>query len=177
MKRHAALAFVLLTLLACGAPVASVAPTAPAASPAPSATIAPSPTPAAPTATLEPAARYLALAQAGLVTPIVRPGLPAGEWKASSFLPGEVQITMPLSVGGDNAQTVRLGKILIAQVVKALFDGAPELARVNVIGTTPGNAAQGELAGISTVVEREAFARWDGTAETLGPWQVSGRLK
>jgi hypothetical protein len=183
--RRALLALVLLTLLACGAP-AAVAPTPtplPTVTPAP--TVAPSVTPAptvppTPAATLSPQAereaRYLALAQGGIVTPLVRPGLPAGEWAASSLLPGEVQITLPLSVGGDSAQTVRLGKLAIAQVVKALFDGTSELTRVNVIGTTPG-VDGGELAAISTVVERAAFARWDGTAEHLGPWQVSGRLQ
>lgn len=119
---------------------------------------------------------YLSLAQGGLVTPIVRPGLPAGEWKAAVLLPGDVQITMPISIGTP-AQTVRLGKLAIAQVTKALFDGAPELERVNVIGTTPDGADGAELPAISIVVERAAFAQWDGTAESLGPWQVSQRLQ
>jgi hypothetical protein len=120
--------------------------------------------------------KYLSLAQDGLITPIVRMGRPAGEWKALLIDAGDVQITMPLTVGMPE-ETVRLGKMAIAQVTKALFDNAPELERVTVIGTTPDGPDGAELPAISIVVERAAFAQWDGTADTLGPWQVSGQLQ
>jgi hypothetical protein len=72
---------------------------------------------------------------------------------------------------------VRLGKVAIAQVTEALFDNAPELTRVTVIGTTPDGPDGAELPAISIVVERAAFAQWDGAADNLGPWQVSERLQ
>jgi hypothetical protein len=125
--------------------------------------------------------KYFSLAQGGLAIPIQRPGLRMGllpdAWKVDLLALDDVQITMPLSVGTTNEQTVRLGKVAIGQVTKALFDNAPELERVSVIGTTPDGPDGAELPAISIVVERAAFAQWDGTADTLGPWQVSERLQ
>jgi hypothetical protein len=124
--------------------------------------------------------KYLSLAQGGLATPIQRPGLRMGllpdAWKVELLAPEEMQVTMPLSVGTPE-QTVRLGKVAIAQVTEALFDNAPELTRVTVIGTTPDGPDGAELPAISIVVERAAFAQWDGAADNLGPWQVSERLQ
>lgn len=163
------LAFVLA---ACGTPPAAIAPTV-----APPPTVAPLPTaPPSPEPSPEPSVRYLQYAREGAI-PVVRPGLPAGEWKSLLVDRGAVSITFPLTVGTSNEQIVRLGKTQAQGIVKRLFDAAPELMSVNVIGTLPDGANQAELAAISIVVTRDALATWDGTPDTLGEWNVSPRLR
>lgn len=170
----AVLAGLLITLTGCAAPAGQ-------STPAPTE----APTDEAPTPHImgnpNEEQKYFSLAQGGLAIPIQRPGVRMGllpdAWKVDLLALDDVQITMPLSVGATNEQTVRLGKVAIGQVTKALFDNAPELERVSVIGTTPDGPDGAESPAISIVVERAAFAQWDGTADNLGPWQVSGRLQ
>lgn len=160
-------------LVACGTPPPRAVPVAsrPTAAPAPTAT---------PVATETPAARYVRLAKAGATLPIVRAGKPKGEWKADVTNTGngpEVTLTMPVSVGFDSAQTVRQAKRHIAQVVKAIFDGDPAVARITVTGTTPDAADGSEQAAVSIFITRDAFAAWNGTAETLGDWRIAPRYQ
>lgn len=127
---------------------------------------------------VEPSDRYLQLARAGMTIPVTRDTPPPPDaWSASWIQEGDVSLKMPLTVGLSNDQTVRQGKRMMAQVVAALFTQAPELQRVNVIGTLPDGVDGAELPAISIVVMREGFAAWDGVAENLPGWQVSPRLK
>lgn len=171
---------VLLILAACGsAPMQQVAqPTmaaAPSATEAAVPTIAPSPT-APPAPTLEPSQRYLEIAR-GAALPLVRPNLPKGEWKATLRALDDVSITMPLGVALDKEQFVRQAKRTMQAVVKAVFDGAPELNVINLIGTTPDGTNQEELPAVSIVVERTQLATWDGTPDTLTTWNISPRYQ
>lgn len=138
--------------------------------PPPQPTPRPTPTPA-PTPTRE--AALLALAQDGAL-PVIRGGQPVPEWEIST-LGAEVSVRFPMTIGGDNAQTVRQAQTQAAGIVKRLFDGDATLMRVNAIGTLPQGA--GELPAVSIVVERTAFAIWDGAAANLGAWQISPRLQ
>ena len=122
--------------------------------------------------------RYVALAKAGIQLPSTRNalGYGAGEWKALVIQPGDIMLTMPLEPGTTNEQSVRLGKLKIAQAIKALFDGDTKLTQIAALGTLPDSTgAEGQA--ISIVITREAFTVWDGTAENLGAWRVAGRLK
>lgn len=102
-------------------------------------------------------------------------GLPDGQWNVSTLLPGEVQVTYPMTAGTSNPQTVRQGQRQIAAIVVALFEADPELTRVNVIGTLP--LGENEAPAISVALTREEFASWSGIAEELPGMQVSQRLR
>jgi hypothetical protein len=128
------------------------------------------------TPTEEPSARYLRIAQDG-ATPVVRSGLPQGEWKSTLVDINAVQITYPLTVGTSNEQIVWLGRVQGQGIIKRLFDAAPELMSVNTVGTLPDGSNGTELAAISIVVKREALKTWDGTPDTIGEWNVSPRLR
>lgn len=133
----------------------------------------PTPTPraTAPTPTREEG--LLELAKDGAL-PVVRGGEPIPEWKIS-LLGGDVTVTYPMTIGADNAQTVRQAQTQAAGVVKRLFDGDSSVESVNAIGTLP--EASGELPAVSIVVERSAMSSWDGTAANLGDWNISPRLR
>lgn len=172
-------------LLACGSGQA-VQPTRPLA--ATSAAVAPTAPPAVPTTAPtaiptpdSPAARYVAIAQAGVTIRSVRPGdMPKGEWKADVVDTGkgpEITLTMPVGIGLSTAQMLRQAKRQVAQAVKALFDADPAVARVSVTGTLPDGANNTELGAVSIFVERDRFARWDGIAENLGSWRIPPRYQ
>lgn len=189
--RYIGIAFLIGLLLACGSGSATQ-PTIRPAAPAPAATIAAVPATAAPEPTSEPtvapaptpdspAARYIAIAQAGVTTPSVRPAdMPKGEWKADVVDLGkgpEVTMTMPVGIGLSTAQMLRQAKRQIAQAVKAVFDADPAVARVSVTGTLPDGANNTELGAVSIFVERASYARWDGIAENLGSWRIPPRYQ
>lgn len=134
---------------------------------------------ALPTATVSPEARYLAIAQEGAIF-VARLGFPDGEWKAVPQNLGdgpEVQIIFPLSVGGSNEQTVRLGKAQAAGIIYRLFTADSALVAVVATGTLPDGPNNDEQGAIAIRVTRVAFDRWDGKAETLEDWNVSQRLR
>lgn len=172
--RFLAPAALLVLLLACGGGEAATRPTEP---PAATATPAPSPTPAPPTATLSPEARYEQIAREAARPLDTRSavGLPAGEWAVATLLPGEVQVTYPMTAGADNAQTVRQGQRQIAAIVMALFQADAELTRVNVIGTLP--LGEAESPAISVALTRDEFSSWSGQADALPGMQISQRLQ
>lgn len=171
-------------------PIAQIDTTAPVPTIAPAPTDAPtlisepttappSATLALPTATISPEARYLAIAQKGAIF-VARSGLPDGEWKAVTHNLGdgsEVQIIFPMSVGGSNEQTVRLGKAQAAGIVYRLFTADPDLVAVVASGTLPDGPDNGEQGAIAIRVMRAEFNRWDGKAETLENWNISQRLR
>ncbi len=171
------------TPTAIAAQVIAVPPNAPAA------TVAPTPSPFATStsvfvdasATPTPASdadRYVALARSGITLPSTRPafGYAAGEWKALVLQPGDIMLTMPLEPGSTNGQTVRLGKLKIAQAIKALFDGDNALTQIAALGTLPDSTgSEGQASSI--VITRDAFVTWDGAADHLGTWRVAGRLE
>lgn len=128
-------------------------------------------------ATLEPVVRYEQIAKAAARPLDTRAavGLPDGPWEVAQLLPGEVRVTYPMTAGGDNAQTVRQGQRQIAAIVMALFTEAPELARVNVIGTLP--LGESEAPAISVALTRDEFQTWSGTPAELPGLQVSQRLQ
>lgn len=165
------------------APTAGVEPTEAPAEP----TAAPEPTEVvvlteAPTVEDSPEARYVRIAQEGLTIPSTRPamGLPDGEWKAEVVTlenGPEVTLTFPLGPGLTNEQTVRQAQRQCAQVVKALFDADPALARVTAFGTLPDGAGSTELGAVSIFVTRDQYAAWDGVAENLGEWRIAPRYQ
>lgn len=164
MMRFNLFVIFLLFLTACGTssgarPTRTVRPPQPTATPAPTQTTD---------------QRYLSIAQDGAL-PVVRSGAPKGEWKVDVLGP-TVRIDYPMTIGMSNEQTVRQAKLQGAGIVKRLFDAEPALSRVNVVGTLPDGANGAELAAVSLVVERAAYAAWDGSADSL-PWNVSPRLQ
>ena len=172
--RYNLFTFVFLgILLACGGGAAI-------STPEPSMTPEPTATPLPPTATPEP------LAGAALYEQVARDaarpldtraavGMPSGDWEVATLLPGEVQITYPMTAGMSTEQTVRQGQRQIAAMVKALFDADPELVRVNVIGTLP--LGEQEAPAISVALTRDEYAGWNGNAAELPGMQVSQRLQ
>lgn len=180
--RYFPVIFACLLLAGCESRSRSLRLTAEAASPtvAPTSTIEPT---AAPVLTETPAAtqtaedHYLTIAQTGAL-PTVRPGMPKGAWTARAQNLGqgpEVRIEFPMTIGLSNEQTVRQAKRQGAGIMKRLFDADPALARVNIIGTLPDGPNQAEQPAVSILIERAAYAAWDGSAESL-PWNVSPRL-
>lgn len=179
-SRQQSAAPAMATIVAIAATDPPAATAAPTNVPQPTDTPQPTNTPAPAAATETAETRYVRIAQAGATIPIARVNLPKGEWKAELLNAGEgpeVTLTMPVSVGLSNEQTVRQAKRHLSQVVKALFDGDPALVRVTAIGTTPDAADGSELPAVSIFVTRAAFAQWDGTAENLGEWRISPRYK
>lgn len=175
------------TLAAAAVPTTAPEPTAvpeptiaPEPTTAPEPTIAAVPSTAAPTADT-PAARYIAIAQAGVTIRSVRPGdMPKGAWKADVVDIGngpEVTMTMPVGIGLSTAQMLRQAKRQVAQAVKAVFDADPAVARVTVTGTLPDGSDKSELGAVSIFVTRAAYTRWDGTAENLGDWRIPPRYR
>lgn len=171
----------LLLLLAC----ASGAVAVPTQSPAVAQTMTAKPT-GTPVPTAKPTTTPETLAGAALYEQVAREaarpldtraavGLPAGEWAVTTPLPNEVQVTYPMTAGMSNEQTVRQGQRQIGAIVKALFDTAPELVRVNVIGTLPLGGQ--EAPAISVVLTRDEYAGWSGNAAELPGLQVSQRLR
>lgn len=160
------------------APAATIEPTSTAV-----ATAAPEPTdaPVATEAPDTPAARYIAIAQAGVTIPAVRPGdMPKGEWKADVVDLGkgpEVTMTMPVGIGLSTAQMLRQAKRQVAQAIKAIFDADSSVARVSVTGTLPDGANNTELGAVSIFVTRVTYTRWDGIAENLGDWRIPPRYQ
>ena len=143
-------------------------------------TTAPAPT-SAPAVADTPEARYVALAQAGVTIPSVRPSaVGKGEWKAEVSDLGkgpEVTLTMPVGAGLDKAQVVRQAQRQLAQVVKAIFDGDPAVVRVTAIGTYADGNDGSELPVASIFVTRAQYGQWDGTAVNLGDWRIAPRYK
>lgn len=119
------------------------------------------------------AARYVQIAQAGLTSSSRRDNA----WSATLVSAGELRLTMPLDAGASPAETVQQGQQHLAQAVKALFDGAPELARITAIGTLPDGQGGAEQEAISIAVGRAAYEDWNGAAPSLGSWQISPRLQ
>lgn len=89
----------------------------------------------------------------------------------------EVTLTMPVSIGLSNEQTVRQAKRHVAQVVQALFDGDASLTQVLVFGTVPDGADSSEQPVLSILIDRATYDAWDGTAENLGMWRIAPRYK
>ena len=174
MPRRTSILALLVLLLACGGGAAATGPTE---APPPAATAAPSPTLAPPTPTLSREGRLEQVAREAARPLDTRAavGLPAGAWKVSTLLPGEIQITYPMTAGGDNARTVRQGQRQIAAIVMALFQADAALARVNVIGTLP--LGDAESPAISVALTRDEFSSWSGQADALPGMQVSQRLQ
>jgi hypothetical protein len=147
------------------APAAAQPPAETSVPPTSAPTIAPSATPDARAQLLE-AVRDM--------PPAVFRGAPSIEYTDFGAGPRAV-ITIPIGDQGTPEQIVRLGKLRIAGAMKAAFEGLPELAEVNVIGTTP--LAESEAPAISLLVSREEFAAWGGDPDRLPGWQVGGRLE
>jgi hypothetical protein len=146
-------------------PAPAAAPVDTPAPPTEAPTVAPSATPDARAQLLE--------AVANMPPPVFR-GAPSIEYTDFGAGPRAV-ITMPIGNQGTLEQIVRLGKLRIAGAMKAAFEGLPELAEVNVIGTTP--LGDQEAPAISLLVNREEFDSWSGQPDSLPGWQVSGRLE
>lgn len=119
------------------------------------------------------AERYVPIAQAGAGGPGSRPQA----WGAELTGAGELRLTLPLDAGASTAETVQAGQQRLAQAVKALFDGAPELTRVAAVGTLPDGAGGAEQEAISIAVARVAYEDWSGAPPSLGSWQISPRLQ
>jgi hypothetical protein len=121
--------------------------------------------------------RYVQLAQASMTHPIARDGLPAGAWAATLVGTDDLRLTLPIGVASSPTATVQQGQQQLAQAVTALFDGAPELARVRLTGTLPDGPHQTEQPALSITVSRVAYADGNGTPATLGHWDVRPHLQ